>query len=577
MDGTKLIQQLQKNGEKTVELLNELVSRKDKDIEPALKALIVQDKKNTKEMVDVLKAILKKEPIDFSEIKKAISSESKTVLSSIDDLKKKYNEKLEAIKKDGLTQKQLDTLEKKLRKEFLSSIEKELRKNEDILVILESLKDKIEKKTDSLEKKIELKTDKKESKKLEQKQKDILNEVKEFKEKVAKMIEEEVDQRYRPITTGPTPTAASSGGGVEQYINLASFPESGNDDILYIAQDTNLSYRWTGSTYQVVGDGAAASLQAVTDVGATTTNDITIDGGGLVNSALNINGSTNWAWVATSTDTFKLRDKTANADRMLVDSLGNISNGLADSNIIGKLHINHPDAYSITNISTLTSNKYASFFGYYTGSKHQGLYLGTNATGTGFIQNVDGTSPYVFSIQPFGGELVVGPPTGAPTSGLLRVSRGSGGVISHFKSWNTSDVALRLTAAPSQVGNLLEVNSSSGSGGDLARITSAGNLVVSGDLTTGSTLSSSGSTLYLNGSGAGGCRVIGHLGTSGSLGAGLDSVVSDTWLNVAAGTTTRSQIQLNPGVDPSSPNAGDLWFDGTNLKFYDGTTTHNIV
>ena len=47
-----------------------------------------------------------------------------------------------------------------------------------------------------------------------------------------------------------------SGGGLEQYANLEAFPDTGKTDILYIAIDTNLSYRWTGSVYVKVGDGA---------------------------------------------------------------------------------------------------------------------------------------------------------------------------------------------------------------------------------------------------------------------------------------------------------------------------------
>jgi hypothetical protein len=44
--------------------------------------------------------------------------------------------------------------------------------------------------------------------------------------------------------------------GIEQYINVIAFPNTGKTDILYIATDTNLSYIWTGSAYVKVGDGA---------------------------------------------------------------------------------------------------------------------------------------------------------------------------------------------------------------------------------------------------------------------------------------------------------------------------------
>ena len=34
---------------------------------------------------------------------------------------------------------------------------------------------------------------------------------------------------------------------VLEYDNLASFPETGEDGKIYIAKDTNLQYRWSGS------------------------------------------------------------------------------------------------------------------------------------------------------------------------------------------------------------------------------------------------------------------------------------------------------------------------------------------
>jgi hypothetical protein len=37
-------------------------------------------------------------------------------------------------------------------------------------------------------------------------------------------------------------------------------------------------------------------------------------------------------------------------------------------------------------------------------------------------------------------------------------------------------------------------------------------------------------------------------------------------LSIAAGTTTKSQINLVSGVAPTSPNAGDIWYDGTYIN-----------
>lgn len=37
-------------------------------------------------------------------------------------------------------------------------------------------------------------------------------------------------------------------------------------------------------------------------------------------------------------------------------------------------------------------------------------------------------------------------------------------------------------------------------------------------------------------------------------------------LHIAANTTTNAQLRLESGVAPTSPNDGDIWFDGTNIK-----------
>jgi len=44
-------------------------------------------------------------------------------------------------------------------------------------------------------------------------------------------------------------------GGLIQYTDLSSFPNPGDVAILYLAQDTNLIYRWDGSAYVVIATG----------------------------------------------------------------------------------------------------------------------------------------------------------------------------------------------------------------------------------------------------------------------------------------------------------------------------------
>lgn len=44
---------------------------------------------------------------------------------------------------------------------------------------------------------------------------------------------------------------------VLEYINLSAFPGTGEDGKIYVAQDTNITYRWSGSQYIAIGSSLA--------------------------------------------------------------------------------------------------------------------------------------------------------------------------------------------------------------------------------------------------------------------------------------------------------------------------------
>lgn len=56
------------------------------------------------------------------------------------------------------------------------------------------------------------------------------------------------------------------------YANLAAFPVSGELLTIYIAEDTNLEYRWTGSAYQSLG--SSNGVQTVTGDGVDNTDPL---------------------------------------------------------------------------------------------------------------------------------------------------------------------------------------------------------------------------------------------------------------------------------------------------------------
>lgn len=57
-----------------------------------------------------------------------------------------------------------------------------------------------------------------------------------------------------------------------------------------------------------------------------------------------------------------------------------------------------------------------------------------------------------------------------------------------------------------------------------------------------------------------------YLAVFGSGNMALGAHVATALLDLAASNTTRSSLRLRSGVAPTSPNNGDIWFDGTNLK-----------
>ena len=58
----------------------------------------------------------------------------------------------------------------------------------------------------------------------------------------------------------------------------------------------------------------------------------------------------------------------------------------------------------------------------------------------------------------------------------------------------------------------------------------------------------------------------GRLGTGGIL-------TPTAFVVAAASTVYAASLRIHPGVAPTTPNAGDVWFDGSNFLGYNGSTT----
>jgi hypothetical protein len=61
---------------------------------------------------------------------------------------------------------------------------------------------------------------------------------------------------------------------VLEFANLASFPSTGETGKIYVATDTNQTYRWSGSTYIQIASGAVQSVNGQTGVVNLTKSDI---------------------------------------------------------------------------------------------------------------------------------------------------------------------------------------------------------------------------------------------------------------------------------------------------------------
>jgi hypothetical protein len=67
----------------------------------------------------------------------------------------------------------------------------------------------------------------------------------------------------------------------------------------------------------------------------------------------------------------------------------------------------------------------------------------------------------------------------------------------------------------------------------------------------------------------------GNLIISGNVGIGTTNPTAA--LHVPASSTARASLRIPAGTAPTIPNAGDVWAEGTVIKFYNGTTTKEIA
>ena len=74
-----------------------------------------------------------------------------------------------------------------------------------------------------------------------------------------------IDDGIAPLLDGiiPSQYLPSYIDDALEFVNLAAFPLIGESGKIYVAANTNFIYRWTGSTYQLIGDGTSVDVVGV--------------------------------------------------------------------------------------------------------------------------------------------------------------------------------------------------------------------------------------------------------------------------------------------------------------------------
>lgn len=188
------------------------------------------------------------------------------------------------------------------------------------------------------------------------------------------------------------------------------------------------------------------------------------------------------------------------------------------------------------------------------------------ATGTAALMTVSNTGNFKIT-----GTLVIG------SSVYLAGGGGAGQSLSLYGSESDATGSqVQITAHQLKLGS------------DLAGVTAK-------TITVGARASSDGTGANLTispgncrGNFAGGSLILAYYANSGvSLTVGilttamtintLGSITCAGNLVTAASTTTISGLNIPSGTAPTSPVTGDMWYDGTNLRFRDGSTTRILT
>ena len=151
---------------------------------------------------------------------------------------------------------------------------------------------------------------------------------------------------------------------IQNYSTLAAFPAVGTADIIYVADDTNVSYRWTGSAY--IGVGSAG-------------------GGGTTDASLLTTGTLNSARLPTS----GVAANTYTNATVTVDAVGRVTSAASGATVVpfnGGLITNDLQIYKLNPAVTFTKSASGGsnqILGYTVASARWSLLIGDNQPESG--------------------------------------------------------------------------------------------------------------------------------------------------------------------------------------------------
>lgn len=204
---------------------------------------------------------------------------------------------------------------------------------------------------------------------------------------------------------------------VLEFDNLAAFPASGEAGKIYVAKDTNRTYRWSGTGYTQITSGSVDSVNGMT--GVVTVNKSHVGLGNADNTAdvvKNVLSATKW----TTPRTITLSGVTATTQT--IDGTGNIAipiTAIPTSLLVGTLSNNTTgSAASLTTART----------------------IGMTGDGTWSV-NFDGSANVTASLTLANTGVVAGTYTGVTVDGKGRVTAGTNN-ITEVTTTITNSVAI---------------------------------------------------------------------------------------------------------------------------------------